>query len=83
VEEAIRIEEDLTSQLKKKDEIYQTRDLEITYLSKELEEREAQLSSLLEFERSVVIQEEEVRKIEECLRRLLKEKEEIFQEQGT
>jgi len=36
VEEAIKIEKDLTSQLKKKDEICQTRDLEITYLRKEL-----------------------------------------------
>ena len=81
MEEATRIEDDLTSQLKKKDEICQTRDLEITYLSKELEERAVQLRSLLDFERSVMIQEEEVRKIEECLRRLLKEKEEIFQEQ--
>jgi hypothetical protein len=50
VEEGIRIEEDLRSQLKKKDEICQTKDLEITYLRKELEERTIQLSSLLEFE---------------------------------
>jgi hypothetical protein len=53
--------------LKKKDEMCQTRDLEITYLSKELEERVAQLESPLEFEGSVVIQEEEVREIEKSL----------------
>jgi len=42
--------------------------------------RVAQLKSLLDFEISLVIQEEEIREIEKCLRRQLKEKEEIFEE---
>lgn len=75
VEEATVIEEVLTSHLKKKDEIYQTRELEITCLRKELED------SIVHLKISDLIQQEEVRKNEERLTRHLKEKKEIFQEQ--
>ena len=46
--------------------------MKVPTFQKGKEEREDKLRPLLDFERCVVIQEEKVIKIEECLRRLLK-----------